>query len=178
MRRPTRRLLSVFGAAALAIVALTAVAPEAAAGQPPTISSFTPTNGLSTGGTEVVVKGTNLSSAIVMFNSARAELVSGTATQITVRTPASPPGVVTLRVITPGGHADGPTPFTFDIAVPAQWSQPPNSDTTCGTWISATNVPPNAVSAVVTLSGAGGGGAATPVTGTPSADRAGRSKPP
>ena len=159
MRRPTRRLLPVFGAAALVIATLTAVAPEAAAAvRPPTISSFTPTNGLSTGGTEVVVKGTNLSSAIVTFNGARAKMVEDTATRIIVSTPAGTPGLVTLRVSAPGGQADGPTPFTYDVVVPAQWSRPPNSDTNCGTWISAINVPPNVASAVVTLSGAGGGG--------------------
>ncbi len=149
------------------IASLIASAPDAAAGQPPTISSFSPTNGLSTGGTEVVINGTNLSRATVAFNGAKATAVRNTATQITVLTPASTPGLETVRVTTPNGYADGPAPFSYDIAVPAQWSRPPNSDTTCGTWITATNVPPNVASAVVTLSGAGGGGGGYSGHGSP-----------
>ena len=143
MRKPTRRLLSVFGAAALAIAALTAVAPEAAAGQPPTISSFTPTNGLSTGGTEVVVKGTNLSSAIVMFNSARAEMVDGHGDP----DHRAHPGQPTRCRDASGHHARRARGWSDALHLRYRRTRTveptPNSDTTCGTWISATNVPPN-----------------------------------
>ena len=132
-----------------------------------TITSFTPTNGLSAGGTQMVITGTNFVSPTVTIGGTAAAVQSSSGTQITITTPPGITGQAPLTVTTSAGPVTAASPYAYDVDVPAQWTSQPNSDSTCGNWITAINVPTVATTAVATLSGAGGGGGGI-TTGSPS----------
>jgi hypothetical protein len=70
----------------------------------PTVTGISLTKGSTAGGTTVTITGTNLTNATsVMFGSKAGTIVSNTATQIVVTTPAGTVGTVDVRVVTAGG---------------------------------------------------------------------------
>ena len=84
----------------------------------PTISSLTPTSGTTTGGTSVVISGTNLSTASgVDFGATPAVVVSDASTQVKATAPAHAAGTVPVTVTTPGGTSGGVS-FSY-VAPPA-----------------------------------------------------------
>ena len=83
----------------------------------PTVSSLTPTTGASTGGTSVVITGTDLTGATaVTFAGVNATSYTvDSSTQITAVTPAGTPGAqVDVVVTTPGGSATSTGGFVYD----------------------------------------------------------------
>ena len=74
----------------------------------PTISSLTPTSATTTGGTSVVISGTNLSTESgVDFGATPAVVVSDASTQVKATAPAHAAGTVPVTVTTPGGTSGG-----------------------------------------------------------------------
>jgi len=87
----------------------------------PTITAISPNTGPTTGGTSVVVTGTNLTGATsVRFGGANATsfIVAGP-TRITAVTPAGSLGTVDVTVTTPGGTSAVSSADQFTYAVPA-----------------------------------------------------------
>lgn len=82
---------------------------------PPTIASIAPDVGPASGGTSVVITGTNLTGATgVTFGGIPASSVTlDSATQITAVTPAHAGGAVDVEVTTPGGTATLADGFTY-----------------------------------------------------------------
>jgi hypothetical protein len=175
--RPTRRLLRIarairsaksrLGVRALLVAVLLVgglvpivarAGPSGASGATPTIASFTPTSGLSVGGTLVTITGTNFVSPTVTIGGTSATVMSSSAVQIVFTTSPGSSGGAALVVTTSNGPVTAGSQYTYDLDVQAQWSSTPNSHATCGNWVTATNVPTDATTAVVSLSGAGGGG--------------------
>jgi hypothetical protein len=71
---------------------------------PPVVAGISPNVGPHTGGTSVTISGTGLANATaVHFGSTAATIISDTATQIVVRSPAEPLGSVDVTVTTAGG---------------------------------------------------------------------------
>ncbi|OWK36657.1 Flagellar hook-length control protein FliK [Fimbriiglobus ruber] len=87
----------------------------------PTVTAVSPTSGSPTGGTTVTITGTNLSDPIatVVFGGSAATIVSDTATQVVVTSPAHPAGTVDVTVTTPGGTSatSAADHFTYVSAV-------------------------------------------------------------
>ena len=71
----------------------------------PTVTSVSPTSGTRSGGTTVIIRGTNFSGAtVVKFGSTNAtSFVVNSTTQITAVSPPAGYGTVDIRVTTPGG---------------------------------------------------------------------------
>jgi hypothetical protein len=70
----------------------------------PTVAKVSPNTGLPAGGTQVTIAGTNLLGAEVNFGTEVAtDIVSDTATQIVVNSPAGAAGMVDATVVTAGG---------------------------------------------------------------------------
>jgi len=87
----------------------------------PTVSSISPNNGWTTGGTEVMITGTNFASgATVSFGGAAAtNVVVANVTTITATTPAGSAGAVTVTVTNPGGQSGSlASGFTYVVAPP------------------------------------------------------------
>ncbi len=81
----------------------------------PVLTSIAPQRGASTGGTAVVITGTNLSDATsVTFGSATASFTVSSSTQITAVSPAGT-GSVDVRVTTPGGTSNA-LPYAYGDA--------------------------------------------------------------
>jgi hypothetical protein len=85
-------------------IAGTVVAPPAV-GSPPTITNVNPNYGLTTGGTVVMITGTNLLGAEVKFGGILANCTIISDTQITCTTPVHAAGLVSVVVSTPGGQS-------------------------------------------------------------------------
>ncbi|EXU66553.1 cell surface protein [Streptomyces sp. PRh5] len=80
----------------------------------PGLTGISPTTGPATGGTTVVLTGTNLAQTTgVSFGSAPAAFTAVSDTQINAIAPAHTPGPATVTVTTPGGTATAPDPFTY-----------------------------------------------------------------
>ncbi len=73
----------------------------------PTITSFTPATGSTSGGTQVTINGTSLAGATVRFGATAGTVVSSSATAITVKTPP---------VATSGPVTSGPVDVTVTTA--------------------------------------------------------------
>ena len=118
----------------------TYVAPAA-----PAVTGVSPTSGPIAGGTSVTITGTNLAGATgVAFGTTAAAIVSNTATQIVVTSPAHAAGLVDVRVTNPSGTSAVVAADQFTYVAPA----PP----------AVTSVSPN--------SGSTGGGTSVTITGT------------
>lgn len=102
-------------------------------GEAPTLTAAVPDFGLTTGGTTVVLTGTNfVTGSTVNFGLAPGTgVVVNSATQITVVSPAGPAGTVGISVNTPFGNAGGVS-FTYGEA-PVISSITPNSGDLTGT---------------------------------------------
>lgn len=80
----------------------------------PTISRINPTSGPTSGGTTVIITGTNLASpSAVTFGASSATVVSSTATSISVTTPANAAGTVRVVVTTSAGTSTQAVNFTY-----------------------------------------------------------------
>ncbi len=112
----------------------------------PAITSISPTEGSTGGGTVVKVKGTDLLGAIaVEFGGSAGEIQSDTAGEITVKTPPHPAeGTVAVTVTTAGGTSALSPADEYDYVVP----------------------PPPTVTGVSPSSGSSVGGTTVKVTGT------------
>ena len=101
----------------------------------PAVTSIAPTSGPTTGGTTVVITGTNLASATsVKFGSAPATgLTANTANSVTVTSPAGSVGTADVTVTTAGGTSaiSAGDKFTY-VAAPAVTSIAPTSGPTTG----------------------------------------------
>ncbi|HRI98386.1 MAG TPA: IPT/TIG domain-containing protein [Nocardioides sp.] len=87
---------------------------------PPTVTAVTPTSGGTGGGTTVTVTGTNLTGAtsVTFGGTAGTGLVVGSATSLTVTSPAHAAGVVDVLVSTPGGTSAASASAKFQYVVP------------------------------------------------------------
>lgn len=86
---------------------------------PPTISSVSPSSGLTTGGTNVTIDGTNLDYlGSVTFGGANATVLSDSPTSITVTTPPGSAGPVDVVVNTAGGSVTYGGGFFYLQATP------------------------------------------------------------
>lgn len=111
----------------------------------PTITRINPTSGPTTGGTTVIIFGTNLASpSAVTFGGTPATINSSSATSISVTNPANSAGAARVLVTTSGGTTTQPVNFTYTtIAAPAIVSISPISGPTSGgntVTISGTNL--------------------------------------
>ncbi|HEX9162606.1 MAG TPA: IPT/TIG domain-containing protein [Thermoanaerobaculia bacterium] len=88
---------------------------------PPSIASFTPTTGTTSGGTVVAITGTNFASgATVKFGDAAAVSTTvNSSTSISAISPAHAAGDVTLTVTNPDGQSAAFGTFTFAVPGPA-----------------------------------------------------------
>jgi uncharacterized repeat protein (TIGR03803 family) len=95
----------------------------------PSVTSVSPNTGPLAGGTTVTITGSNLAGATaVKFGTQAAIIVSATATQIVVTSPAGGSGTVDVTVTTAGGTspASPADPFTY-VAAPTVASVGPNA---------------------------------------------------
>ena len=99
----------------------------------PTLSSISPTSGATSGGTSVVITGTNLTDAtIVSFGVTNATSYTvDSATQITAITPSGSAGGVDVSVTTVGGTATDSSAYTY-VTAPTVTSVAPTSGSTAG----------------------------------------------
>ena len=101
----------------------------------PTITSITPTSGLTSGGTSVSITGTGFTSgATVMFGTVTATAVTvSSSTSLTAVSPAESAGTVQVTVTTAGGTSatSSADQFTY-VAVPTVTSISPTSGPTSG----------------------------------------------
>jgi hypothetical protein len=126
----------------------------------PAVTGLSPTSGFTSGGTSVVITGTNLTGATaVKFGTAAATAYTvNSATQITATSPSSAAGTVDVTVTTAGGTSVTGTAdqFTFAIAPPAVTSVSPTSGPVAG-------------GSTVVISGSGFSGASAVAFGTTAA---------
>ncbi len=101
----------------------------------PTITSFTPTTGSTSGTTTVTITGTNLNGATaVKFGTTTAKSFTDTsATTIKAVTKTHAPGTVTVKVTTGLGTATAGPDYKFVAPVPTITSFTPTTGTTSGT---------------------------------------------
>lgn len=101
----------------------------------PTASTLSPTSGSTSGGTVVVIAGTNFTGATaVRFGGTNASnFTVNSSTRITATTPARVAGPVTVDVVTPGGTARASDVFVFEASVPTITSFTPSFGSTTGT---------------------------------------------
>ncbi|KAJ5151513.1 uncharacterized protein N7482_010765 [Penicillium canariense] len=100
----------------------------------PTISRINPTSGPSTGGTTVIITGTNLATpTTVTFGGTGATINSSTPTSISVTTPAHGTGAARVAVTTANGTSTQAVNFTYiAIAAPVITSLSPTSGPASG----------------------------------------------
>jgi hypothetical protein len=81
----------------------------------PTATAIAPVSGPAVGGTSFTITGTNLTGAIVLFNTtpAAAVVVNAVGTSLTGTTPAGVAGDASVMVITPAGSATVPGGFLY-----------------------------------------------------------------
>ncbi|MGO9456622.1 MAG: IPT/TIG domain-containing protein, partial [Acidimicrobiales bacterium] len=101
----------------------------------PTVTSFTPTTGPTSGTTTVTITGTNLYGATsVKFGTTTANSFTVTSpTTIKAVTKTHAPGTVTVKVTTVGGTATAGSDFKFKAPVPTITSFTPATGSTSGT---------------------------------------------
>ncbi|MGZ4617828.1 MAG: IPT/TIG domain-containing protein [Frankiaceae bacterium] len=96
-----------------------ATLPPPPAPAPPTVTSVSPTGGPSTGGTPIVVTGTNLTQGLLTIGDRRASGVACTDNTCAATTPIGT-NSVDVRVTTPGGTSVAADQFTYrgDLPIP------------------------------------------------------------
>ena len=102
---------------------------------PPTITSFTPTQGSANGGNNVAITGTNFQNgATVKFGDTAAVSVTvNSSTSINATSPVHAAGAVDITVTNPDGQtATSPNPFTYLTAAPSITSVTPSSGSNAG----------------------------------------------
>lgn len=84
---------------------------------PPTLTGITPESGLTDGGLEVTLTGTNLDevTAVTFGGTLGSSLAVDSATSIRVRTPSHAPGAVDVVVMSPNGSATIANGFTYVV---------------------------------------------------------------
>jgi hypothetical protein len=143
----------------------------------PTVTAISPISGPTSGGTSVVITGTNLSAATtVNFGTSAGTITPNSATSITATAPAEAAGVVDVTVTTPGGTSatSSADKFTY-VALPVVTGISPTAGpiaggtvvTIAGSNLSSATVKFGAVNATVT------GNSATSITATAPAQAAG-----
>jgi type IV pilus assembly protein PilY1 len=86
---------------------------------PPEITSYTPSVGPASGGTEVIITGKNFNNATVYFGTKEATIISQTATEIKCITPSGTAGPVDLEVKNANGDKDVEVnAFTYQALAP------------------------------------------------------------
>jgi plastocyanin len=105
-----------------------------AAATPPSISSFTPRTGSTSGGTVVAISGTNFQNgATVKFGDASAISVTvNSATSINAMSPVHAAGDVSLTVTNPDGQSATAGSFTYTVPGPSVASVSPSSGSNAG----------------------------------------------
>jgi YVTN family beta-propeller protein len=100
----------------------------------PTVTSVSPSNGSTAGGTAVTITGTNFTGAtgVTVQGSAATNVVVVSATSITCTTPAGTAGTASVVVTTPGGSNAANTRFTYIVSVPTVTSITPASGPAAG----------------------------------------------
>ena len=100
-----RRAATLVSAAAIAGTALVVTPSPAFAVSLPTVSNVSPNRGPDAGGTSVTVTGTNLTGTTAVYFGAvqGTSIVVGSATSLTVTSPAQTSATVDITVVTPGG---------------------------------------------------------------------------
>ncbi len=100
-----RRVATLVSVSAIACTALVATPGSALAVSLPTVSNVSPNRGPDAGGTTVTVTGTNLTGATAVYFGAvhGTSIVVGSATSLTVTSPAQTSATVDITVVTPGG---------------------------------------------------------------------------
>jgi hypothetical protein len=108
----------------------------------PSVAGVSPSTGSTAGGSYIVVSGSNLANAsAVSFGSAgNGVIISDSATQLVVQSPAGVAGTVDLTVTTPGGVSSITTADQFTYIAPPTVTQvsPPNDSTSGGSAITIT----------------------------------------
>ncbi|MDQ1539533.1 MAG: large repetitive protein, partial [Actinomycetota bacterium] len=117
-----RRIAATASLAVLASASLVAIVPGTAlAVPPPSVTSVSPNRGADAGGTPVTITGTNLTGATAVYFGATAgtSLVVGSATSITVTTPAHASASVDVTVVTPFGTspASAADIYTYEMVL-------------------------------------------------------------
>jgi hypothetical protein len=100
----------------------------------PIVTAISPTNGPTIGGTQVTITGTNLANAsAVDFGSVAGTILSDSATQIVVSSPAGTTGTVDVTALTAGGTSatSAADKFTF-VPLPIVTSISPDAGPTVG----------------------------------------------
>ena len=122
----------------------------------PTITGLSSSSGNQAGGTKVTITGTNLWATAVTFGGRAATITSASGSQLVV---TIPPGTGPAPVVVTTSFGTASSVYHYDKRT-AVWTATtagtPNAD--CGQWFTTT-APPNAIEGLLTLSGAGGGGA-------------------
>ncbi|MNS21488.1 IPT/TIG domain protein [compost metagenome] len=104
----------------------------------PTVTSVSPAAGPSTGGANVIIKGTNFTGAtVVTFGATASSFVVDSATQITATSPAGGPGTVDITVTTPGGTSatSGADQYTYEPAPTVTAVSPGSGPSSGGTTV-------------------------------------------
>jgi len=117
----------------------------------PIVSSISPTRGLITGGTSVVITGTNLTGATaVMFGATSASSYTvNTATQITSISPAGSVGTIDITVTTAGGTSATGSGDQFTYLTPGTWTGTTDTNWGTGTNWSGGSVPTSATDVTI-----------------------------
>lgn len=125
----------------------------------PTISRINPTSGPTSGGTTVIITGTNLASpSAVTFGGSSATIVSSSATSISVTAPANAAGTVRVAVTTGAGTSTQAVNFTYvTVSAPTITSLSPTSGPPSG----GTTVTINGTNLLYTTGVSFGGNAAS-----------------
>ena len=107
---------------------------------PPTVTSISPTSGITAGGTSITITGTNLTGAtgITVGGTACTTFGVTNATTATCTTPAGTAGAKDVVLTTPGGSATGISLFTYVAAPTVTAVNPIGGPTAGGTSVTIT----------------------------------------
>lgn len=96
---------------------------------PPVVSSISPAQGPTTGGTTVTITGSSLTGATaVRFGSTGATYTVVSSTQITAVTPPGSPGAVPVTVVSPAGTSNATVTYTYTaVSLPSVTGLSPSS---------------------------------------------------
>lgn len=98
----------------------------------PSVTQFSPSTALATGGTRVTITGTRLTGANVSFGGTNATVLSNNGSSLVVSTPALTTGAVDLVISTSGGSFTAPSALTLVAAAPTITNISPATGTSAG----------------------------------------------